>query len=73
MLCDICKKEMASFKQLFRDDEILVICPGCFNKEEARADYEYERQKEEGCFTDKEKIMVQKYYDNKQSGEFTGD
>jgi uncharacterized C2H2 Zn-finger protein len=56
MNCDICNKLTASFTSLKgHDGEILVCCPSCVNDYEAYADYEYERQKEEGCESDRER------------------
>lgn len=48
MTCDICGKEMASFTHIINNEEPLVVCVGCRDREEVRADYEYERQREEG-------------------------
>jgi hypothetical protein len=50
--CEKCEKEAPSLLPLIRDDdETIYLCPRCWGYEDARADAEYERQKEEGtCF-----------------------
>ena len=49
MICQKCEKEVDNLLPLIRDDdETLMICNACWGYEDARADYEYERQKEEG-------------------------
>jgi ribosome-binding protein aMBF1 (putative translation factor) len=47
MKCESCGKEVASFQALVKDDEeTLTVCHSCFRKEEAQADYIYERMRE---------------------------
>lgn len=48
MLCQKCEKETnALFPMLYSDGEKLMICQECQSSEDARADYEYERWREE--------------------------
>ena len=51
MKCDRCGKELASFTYSEDvEDEPRILCPSCRDWLEVQADYEYERQKEEGWF-----------------------
>jgi len=41
MKCDLCNKEMASHTHIVQNGDIMIVCPGCRDKEEARQDTEY--------------------------------
>lgn len=48
MKCDRCNLELATNVVLVDDDENIYLCKKCFDKADLHADYEYERQREEG-------------------------
>ncbi len=49
MICEKCGKGTDHLIELIRDDdENQMLCHNCWGYEDARADYEYERGKEEG-------------------------
>jgi hypothetical protein len=49
MTCEKCEKEVKElFPMLYSDGDKLMICQECVDAEDMRADYEYERQREEG-------------------------
>jgi uncharacterized Zn finger protein len=51
--CDRCGKETEVLREWILDDEPnMMLCDSCWGFWEAEADYEYERQKEEGYFID---------------------
>lgn len=51
MKCDRCNKEVASFTEMEDiDGNAMILCPSCKDYMEAQADYEYQRQKEDGWF-----------------------
>lgn len=47
--CDKCGEYFDKVHAInYSEGEMFLVCQGCKEHEEARADYEYERQKEEG-------------------------
>ena len=48
MNCELCGKLLASEAHIRVDGETRIVCYGCRDKMEVQADFEYQRQKEEG-------------------------
>lgn len=49
MICDHCHKDFPKLLELhINNEEYQALCPNCWGWNDARADIEYERQKEEG-------------------------
>ena len=46
--CDLCGKTAELNRMLYNNEDDKYLCSDCWDKEEARADFEYERQREEG-------------------------
>jgi hypothetical protein len=54
--CERCLKEVDELVEvIYNNEESSMLCRNCEGWEHERADMEYERQKEDGCESDRER------------------